>query len=141
MTLTEFLHARIAEDEAVARSAVGMGAFSRQTGRWMVGHPRDIHGQSTIVFALTDSGARTQAADLTLAWESAERARHIALHDPARVLAECEAKRRIAEMHREGIDADCVLDCDDHMYGPCNTLRALALPFAEHPDYDEAWRL
>jgi hypothetical protein len=49
-----------------------------------------------------------------------------------RMLAECEAKRRIIE----GMAP----------YGPIDDINAdeilplLALPYADHPDYDEGWR-
>jgi hypothetical protein len=56
---------------------------------------------------------------------------------PDRALAELEAKRRIIELHPEMLEW-CV-ECA-HESHPCRTLRALALPFADHPDYDEAWR-
>jgi len=64
---------------------------------------------------------------------------------PARILAECEAKRRIVQEYSER-DADV-----DLMLGP-NTLRQrewsglrlalryLALPYADHPDYREEWK-
>lgn len=50
-----------------------------------------------------------------------------------RVLAECEAKRRIVEEHREQAGGGCDV-CSRHEY-PCATLRALALPYA-----DQTWR-
>jgi len=53
---------------------------------------------------------------------------------PARVLAECEAKRRIVERHRS---------CDDVSFGDqstCPDLCDLALPYADRPGYQEAWR-
>ena len=62
LTLTEFLLARIAEDEAEARKA---GPMWRN--EWSA-----------------------EDVDVTL---------HIERHDPARVLAECEAKRRIVANH------------------------------------------
>jgi hypothetical protein len=43
--------------------------------------------------------------------------------EPERWLAECEAKRRILEEHEHA----------------CPTTQALALPYADHPDYDQAW--
>jgi len=64
----------------------------------------------------------------------------------ARVLAECESKRRIVELHApgndvvtaddDGSDVLALWDCREcRVYrGPCRTLRALALPYAEHPD-------
>jgi len=117
--LTEFLLARIAEDEAVAREQ----AATTQTGialEW----ERDV-----------DYGERY----LTI--------------DPARILAECEAKRRIVDLHATA--AVWQLECptcavgafEDHGTAevdrephPCGTLRALALPYADHPDYRPEWK-
>jgi len=50
-----------------------------------------------------------------------------------RILAECEAKRRI------------VAECGKPMmtfYGPTekHVMRLLALPYADHPDYREEWK-
>ena len=60
--------------------------------------------------------------------------------DPARVLAECDAKRRIVEMQATN-------DEDRHLPGFHykaqmieRVLHALALPYADHPDYREEWR-
>jgi hypothetical protein len=110
LTLTDFLLARIAEDEREARMDDGSPA---PIGMW----------------------------------------------DPERVLAECEAKRRIVEEHGDGGESQGYLADEDWRYGymphacetcgsfgeygtpwPCRTLRALALPFADHPEYDESWR-
>jgi hypothetical protein len=59
--------------------------------------------------------------------------------DPARVLREVEAKRRILDEHGSGSDS-----CDAHDASmrsiPCDTLLLLALPYADHPDYREEWR-
>lgn len=56
-----------------------------------------------------------------------------------RVKAECDAKRRIVQSLRSGDpgnqwakEAWCQAEDD--------VLRLLALPYADHPDYDEAWR-
>lgn len=68
-----------------------------------------------------------------------EFADHIARWHPARVLAECEAKRRIVEEH--GVIDPC--DAHDPMTGraePCPTLLDLASVYADHPDFDPAWR-
>jgi hypothetical protein len=71
---------------------------------------------------------------------------HIARHDPARVLRECEAKRRIVGAHPYTDDGGhCCADpqggLGEEMYWnePCPTLAALAAVYAEHPDYDESW--
>lgn len=59
----------------------------------------------------------------------------------ARVLAECEAKRAIVERFTHGphggpMEPGWCWMCDA---GEA-TWRDLALPYADHPDYDEAWK-
>lgn len=53
----------------------------------------------------------------------------------SRVLAEVEAKRRIiAECER-------TFDVEEHGWALANDVLALlALPYADHPDYDQAWK-
>ncbi len=61
-------------------------------------------------------------------------------HDPARVLAECEAKRRIVERFNllaEGGDGHEAMYRRSEMVG---VLRALALPYADHPEFRSEWR-
>lgn len=122
MTLTDFLLARIAEDEAGARAAspgpwriAGTDDERDDEDTW----PGDVLAVDGIKaaesFALTD---RQQFAT----------AGHIARHDPARVLAECEAKRRIVEL------------CDGFDEQGREVRQLLALPYADHPDYREEWK-
>ena len=60
--------------------------------------------------------------------------------DPARMLAEREAKRRITELHGSD-DPKWEGDCPwCGVKGPCLTLRALAMPYADHPDFRPEWR-
>jgi hypothetical protein len=95
MTLTDFLLARIAEDEGINRRIVKAAGFAMFNGE-----PVDPHAR--------------------------------------RLLAECEAKRRIVELswHHLG----------DEEYGwgmeeaKRQILTLLALPYADHPDYREEWR-
>lgn len=87
--LTDFLLARIAEDEEAAREWCAV-LLSRELEQGS--EPFDfeaVHGPG----------------------------------DPIRVLAECEAKRRIVEWLPEW-----------------TVLRLLALPYVGHPHYDEEWR-
>lgn len=103
MTLAEFLLARIAEDEAAARSA----------------------GREPI---LLPPGSITLLSHV-------EYMRH---WHPDRVLAECEAKRRIVEDYQHEVR--------DYRAGYTNvqpghkTMKLLALPYADHPDYDQEWK-
>jgi hypothetical protein len=81
---------------------------------------------------------------------------HIARHDPARVLAEIEAKRQLVKLHepvilRGGSGAQyfettrVCRSCEPprqfpERAFPCSTLRLLALPYADHPAYKPDWR-
>ncbi len=79
----------------------------------------------------------------------------------ARVLAECEAKRRIVELHVPDRHLEnwywTQRKCSEcggqwHVITPfgkptdigpeqgCATLRLLTLPYADHPDYRDEWR-
>jgi len=69
--------------------------------------------------------------------------------DEARVVAECEAKRRILKLHHppgfvfdaDGMEWNDYDIChEDHEDMPCELVRILALPYADHPDYEEGWR-
>lgn len=79
--------------------------------------------------------------------------RHIARWDPDRVLAECDAKERILAAHRVeqfsprpgvphtvGCFSCHIADATLYAGGYCDTLRALALPYADRPGYREEWR-
>jgi len=130
VTLTEFLLARIAEDKAEAKAAGQV-----ESSQWWVDGPAQVSGKHW-VYATGEKFERREVAD------------HIARHDPARVLAECEAKRRIVGWH--GFGHECPDDgtvaglAPAGWYGEssdeCPTLLALAMPYADHPDYDEAWK-
>jgi Family of unknown function (DUF6221) len=59
---------------------------------------------------------------------------HVRRHGPARVLADCEARRRIVEQ----------FSLTRTMTGSAFVtplLRLLALPYADHPDHREEWRV
>jgi hypothetical protein len=70
--------------------------------------------------------------------------------DPARVLAECEAKRRIVELHVATERAVATIAPLDDVIGDAfsqsalavttGVLQLLALPYADHPEFREEWR-
>lgn len=73
---------------------------------------------------------------------------HITQWDPARVLTEVQAKRRIIDVHESGPSSENEWPAACHhgrlqelgvMRWPCPTLRLLALPYASHPDYRAEW--
>jgi hypothetical protein len=67
---------------------------------------------------------------------------------PTRVLAECEAKRRIVEQCKEWLsygpvkswETDRGEDAALSEDAAPTVLRLLALPYTNHPDYREEWR-
>jgi hypothetical protein len=69
------------------------------------------------------------------------------VYSPRVVLADIDAKRRIINLHSKGYEDNpgsiapqgwCTV-CDGEPL-PCPTLRLLALPYADHPDYRDEWR-
>ncbi len=126
MTLTDFLLARIAEDEKGAETA----AF---------GVPWE--SDQCAVTETTATAHGEVIADDCWSRPIADRSDHIARHDPARVLAECEAKRRIVDL------AEAVQDDMERLAPGFASVvvldkfaRILALPYADHPDYREEWK-
>src|SRR5690348_13767231 len=94
LTLNDFLLARIAADESFALSAQAAASiYDEGTVRW---HWLRTNGTSNM-------------------WEPT-------LHDPARVLAECEAKRKIVDWL-----TPVALDSEGWY-----AMRLLALPYANH---------
>lgn len=112
-SLADFLEAQIAEDEQAARASQSQHWTPTQGGGF--GMLYDEHERVVIY----DEGQ-----------PSMEEAAHMARWDPARVLAECEAKRAI-------------IAWNTMMYPmlPTTTiLAALALPYADRPGYRDEWR-
>lgn len=151
MTITEFLLVRIAEDEAAAEAAVAKSGRS-----W---HREEGHTGSVVGTSSDYRSSYRSDPGILWDWESGficahtESVDHIARHDPARVVAECAAKRRIIEDHVLDVGLDdrkpgC-RSCSETSYydggrystgWPCETLAALASVYADHRDYDPAWR-
>jgi hypothetical protein len=141
--LVEFLLARLDDDEQTARAAAEHSREWRvhsfvddATGRDAVldlGDQQDMLGAGTTTGDLPDPLALGQA-------------RHIARHDPARVLAEVDTKRRILEEHEpyhseETGGLRCWKCGPGESRYPCTTVKLLALPFVGHPDFREEWRV
>jgi hypothetical protein len=115
MTLTEFLLARVAEDEALTVGKYNEGA-EMELG------PDDGYASLCI--------------------------------SSARVIAECESRRRIIQEHsgifnwfdsvehtehectRMGADGNAMRYCG----AECGTLMALAMPYTDHPDCQQRWK-
>ena len=102
---------RVAEDEAVAQAA-----FDR------ISSVHDWDYLRVNDFSLVDTA-------------------HITRWQPARVLAECKAKRRLVRSMAGSVTStrDWSRSLRPAMYD--YTLRLLALPYADHSDYQASWRV
>jgi hypothetical protein len=75
----------------------------------------------------------------SLAWAS-EVGRPVLEVDPSRMVAECAAKRRVVAEFIEGV-ANYDIGPQGEVARLTFVLRALALPYADHPDYQLEWRI
>lgn len=116
MTLTDFLLGRIAEDEERARDAYYDGQVWAPEEESVVSLDRDLDVVTTL--------DRKRDAWFAADWS------------PSRVLAECQAKRRIVTVSAVG----AAKDTDDWACVAWAVLCDLATVYADHPDYEESWR-
>jgi hypothetical protein len=130
--LVTWLRAQLDEDERVARAA--------DAGRWL---PED----KGITFEYRADDFHEGEAQARLVADSRANQYHIASWDPARVLAEVDAKRQMLDL------ADrLAADADDAAMGThpeeavtlaatARFIRAtVALPYADQPGYRDEWR-
>lgn len=118
--LVQFLRDRLDEDDHGARTAAEL-----QEAEWRC----------------PSTGVVDFGSDL-LATGDRDVAYHIVRHDPARVLAEVEAKRQLVDKYVEVADND--VNEVEYANGWANALgeavRLLALPYADHPEFKPEWR-
>jgi hypothetical protein len=138
VNLTDFLLARIAEDERrldLPEADVVLnsrGEVSARGDGWVT------RGDCPVCGAYQYDG--TESVTEEAWWEHAE-----TVHQRTRVLAECEAKRRIVAAWQ---DADRYVQGNPYPgtetgieEGLSSAIEMLAAVYADHPDYDEAWRV
>lgn len=143
--IIDFIEARLEEDWQIACEASQDGDAGNT---WSVGaHRREFRQEARIgddredlVFDIKDGVC--VGFDELLAF--------LTRHDPARVLREVAAKRRVMERHYR-YDGSALYDycagCpsgDDSGYpevelNDCPELRDLAAPYSNHPDFDPNW--
>lgn len=140
--LIAFITARLDDDERIARIAAA--EFTRDSGlRWVVDdetHPECVRPAEPLDNSTVAIGAWGMIGKQGI---------HIARHDPARVLREVEAKRRLVTLHVGEDGSHGFWYCKTCGSGepneyptewPCATLKLLAAPYAEHPDYRAEWQ-
>ena len=128
MNITEFLEARIAEDESAANDATG--------ARWVV-----LPGVNASAVNIDPTNVRDEKwkygrfGHIATTSHDAAYAEHIARHHPSRVLAECAAKREIIRWWVDGLIG--YVRVDDELTNP---LLPLAAVYKDHPDYQQEWK-
>jgi len=139
VTITEFLTARLDEDEATAKATAPSGSRYQ----WRVDVQTDDDERIVGYCVISDPDVSGVAGAWGLERGTGQQvAVHIALHDPARVLREVEAGRKILAEHvpvrHQGrlMCATCLAACT---FWPCPTLLALAAVHRDHPDWREDW--
>lgn len=115
MTLYDFLMARFAEDEAVARAANTVKARTPYSDPNLKPVPEERWGE------LVDGYLGGPIGE------------HCARHHPRRVLAEIAAKRAVVEMFAVPDPHNVIETCPE-----CSILYAFAEAYKEHPDYAAA---
>lgn len=143
MNIIDFLHARIAENEAEAHDATG--------ARWVV-----LPGVNASMVNIDPTNVRDEKwkygrfGHVATTSHDAAYAEHIARHDPARVLAECAAKRAIINQAIAASDGHATVIEEFCLGEPAKSeayandpglliIRALAAVYKDHPDYQQEW--
>lgn len=151
--IVAFIEARLAEDEAIAQAAytAEVDADPDEVVRWRNGGDGDVyldgrHGNQAIAVGPWNCPMNEQIVSHVVRW------------DPDRVLAEIAAKRRVLSRHCPGVarwerDPIPCAGCHGCPVGragflhftkdinECPELRDLASAWADHPDFDLAWRI
>lgn len=146
MTLTEFLLARIAEDEEAALDIANDWPLAIAKHLWDSCQP-DAEGPPNFVNPLREAGwddVHDMRYDI---WKTVQTMHY----NPARTMAECKAKRRIVQREEVALLAQWRKTSAEHMQtweqwmeakGPNEmlTLRDLVSVYVDHPDFLEIWR-
>jgi hypothetical protein len=148
-TLTEFLEARLAEDEATARATL---IDVKGSGYWHADERpvaltvdlyrvRDDNARPVVEAVKSLYGDEGPAEPLYVDGEAV--AAHVARHDPARVLREVAAKRDLLDRHASSErSAEGPLANDSEVYyaeALEEAVRILATTYSDHQDFREEW--
>lgn len=127
--LITWLKAQLDDDERKARKA---GAAS-----WSVGIEETSDGENAY-YSVSAYGESEWFIDAGATEHEHAKLEQIAAHDPARVLREVEAKRRLIDRCERALGA---LDIEDpERVLAEDALDLIALPFSDRPGYREEWK-
>lgn len=148
-SIIDFLEARLAEDEAAALAAT--------EGPWGVEEDGEVYKSDSVrevpctrldgsKYISTDHVNVTCDSEGMRASVQIENATHIARHDPARVLREVVAKRRVLARYEEAKhEARNPVSAANRQAARVaegeleDVLRDLAAVYSDHPDYYPEW--
>jgi hypothetical protein len=161
--LVDFVRARYDDEERLAQRAATLCGCHPPASAWVFGD-ESTDGR---ILVLNDPhpGVRHKVSRRwNGSYEGLFMAEHIVHWDPARVLAEVDAKRKVLELHRPerrrlslpvdesdggGFTSWANLACSVcyvsdvplgvNPWWPCPTVRLLALPYANQPGYRQEW--
>ncbi|NVI86457.1 DUF6221 family protein [Actinomadura sp. BRA 177] len=123
MDLVEFLRARLARDEQIARDSSSAPWKATPAGTI------NIDSEEPAFVAKAENDAYAE---------------HIARHHPARTLAEVAARRQIVDDYEKSAwilgQGHRTPELEAAQAVRESVLRLLALPYATHPAYQEEWR-
>lgn len=147
MTIEEFIEARLAEDEFAARSAMRHPAEG-PAEVWEDEYRGPYEPPAVVEPLIRDNPQLRGTGEVVMSQRNGA-ARHIARHDPARVLRQVAALRELFERAKpwpkcRGHPGPWMPHGD---YGPgfCGTpeeadsLRVIAAIWSDHPDYRPEW--
>jgi hypothetical protein len=145
--LVQWLREQLDEDERTARAA---SHVLRNGAHWSLDEWQGREQPHSLI-AQGTAEQPVALGHFTADPVPTEQAEHIVTWDPARVLREIDAKRRLVDLHAKDEYYDGCVICDNgnnscgcmsgwHWKYPCDTLKILALPYADRPGYQDDWR-
>ncbi|MFD9564369.1 DUF6221 family protein [Streptomyces sp. NPDC059994] len=138
----EFLTNCLDEDELAARKAAALCGCHPEAPDWRFSDG-STDGRILIVGDPHPDIRRKLGRRWNGTYDGLFTAEHIVRHDPARVLREVEAKRRLLAVHRPYVDEPdqaCLGCAGGIMWRSCPVWRALAAVYADRPGYRQEWR-
>lgn len=150
VTIREFLTARL-DEEAAAANLISAGGYQPEV--WRLGDGMVGWGDAEVALTIGDDqytavravgreiGTADEEDDGVVAFVRTGRAEHhhVVRYDPARVVRDVEAKRRLIARCVESIEGQGIWGEDGQQALAEDTLALLAHPYGDHPDYDPSW--
>ncbi|MFF7147498.1 DUF6221 family protein [Streptomyces griseoaurantiacus] len=135
--LVEWYGQQLDEDERIARAAAEPEEWVELNRAPQLSWSVELWADPDCAAVVAEESSAYPVVVTTQGMSDADaeaRVAHIVAHDPARVLREIDAKRRIIGR----INSHAAVMGRDEIHD--DLLRSLALPYADRPGYKESWR-